>query len=237
MASDPQFGAYPPTNDAPRFQIEEPERKRSVWRSCLIGCLGVSAVMVVLAVFFGIWVSRNWRGVFAGVGAQAIKQGIDASELPPQEKAEVNEQVERVAKAFRDGKISNEQASAIVDRVLESPLMPSLVVMTVERSYFDHSTLSDEEKVEGRQTLERFARGVLDDKIDDDGFDAVIAHVADRKEGGGWDLRSNVSDDDLRAALSEAKSQADEAGVQQEPESIDPSDEVKRIIDEALNEK
>jgi hypothetical protein len=234
MASDPQFGSYPNQSDQRSFQIEEPERKRSWWQTCLIGCLGFLAVMVVLAVVVGFWISRHWRGWVADFGGQAINQGIDSSDLPPQEKVEVKVQVDRVAKAFRDGQISNEQASAIIKKLVDSPLMPSFVVMAVERKYFDRSKLSDEEKAEGRQSLKRFARGIFDDKIKDKGIDAVMVHVADRQGERQWHLRQTVSDEDLRAALSEAKAQADSADIPPAPENIDPSDEIKRIIDESL---
>ncbi len=190
--------------------------------------------MLVLAVIGGFWLSRNWRGLFADVGSQVINEGIDSSDLPPQEKAEVKVQVERVAKAFGEGQISNEQATAIVKKVMESPLMPLFVVMAVERHYFDRSKLSDQEKAEGRQSLKRFARGIFDEKIDEKGIDAVMAHVADRKPDGEWELRTTVSDGELRAALSEAKTQADAAGIPEAPEDVDPSDEMKRIIDESL---
>jgi hypothetical protein len=234
MASDPQFGAYPNQTDPHSFQIEEPARKRSFWQTCLIGCLCFLAVMIVLAVIAGFWISQHWRGWVADFGGQAINQGIDSSNLPPQEKMEVKVQVERVAKAFREGQISNQQASAIFKKLMESPLMPSFVVMAVERNYFDHSKLSDEEKAAGRQSLKRFARGVFDSKIKDNGIDKVLAHVADRQPSGQWELRSTVSDDELRAALSEAKAQADAADIPPAPENIDPSDEVKRIVDESL---
>lgn len=234
MASDPQFGAYPNQSDQHTFRIEEPERKRSLWQTCLIGCLGVLAIMLVLAVVALFWVSRHWRGWFADIGSQVINQGIDSSDFPPQEKVEVKEQVERVAKAFREGQISGDQASAIFKKLMESPLMPTFVVMAVERNYFDHSKLNDVEKAEGRKSLKRFARGIFDDKIKDKDIDKVMAHVADRKPGGQWQLRSTVSDDELWAALSEAKAQADAASIPPEPENIDPSDEVKRIIDESL---
>lgn len=235
MASDPQFGTYPNQTDQHSFQIEEPVRKRNMWQTCLIGCLGALAVMLVLAVIAGFWISRHWRGWFAEFGSQAINQGIDSSDLPPQEKVEVKEQVDRVAKEFGEGRISNEQASALVKKLVESPLMPSFVVMAVERKYFDRSKLSDEEKTEGRQSLKRFARGLVDEKIDEKGIDKVMVHLADRQQGGQWQLRSTVSDDELRAALSEAKTQADAANIPAEPENIDPSDEMKRIIDESLS--
>ena len=105
MVSDPQLGTYPNQPDSHTFEIEEPVRKRSMWQTCLIGCLGVLAVMLVLAVIAGYWISRHGREWFAGVGAQVINHGIDASDLPPQEKVEVKVQVDRVAKAFAEGQI------------------------------------------------------------------------------------------------------------------------------------
>ena len=236
MASDPRFEAYPNQTDAHTFQVEEPVRKRSAWQTCLIGCLGVLAVVVVLAIIAGFWISRHGREWFAGFGSKLINQGIDASDLPPQEKLEVKEQVDRVAKAFGEGQISNEQAMAILEKLGKSPLMPSIVVMGVDRQYLDRSKLSDEEKAEGRTALKRFARGMFDGKIKQKGIDSVMAHVADRQPDGQWELRETVSDEELRAALSEAKAQADAADIPPVPEDIDPSDEVKRIIDESLIE-
>ena len=218
-----------------RFEIEpgqsEERRPRSKWANCLIGCLIVLGIAVVIAIVAGIWIVRNFRGWAADVGSQAINQRIDASELPAQKKIEVKKQVDRVAKAFGDGRISFQQAGDIVQKLTESPLMPTLVVAAVDMKYFDASGLSNDEKAAGRITLKRFARGVIDKKIDHKDVDAVMVHVADRGSDDSWKLRRTVSDAELRAALTEAKAKADEVGVAAQPEEIDPSDELKKIID------
>jgi hypothetical protein len=224
-----------------RFEIipdegEATPRQRSKWASCLIGCLVVLGVMLVLMIIVAVWVARNWRGWAADFGSQAVNQAIDSSDLPPQEKGEVKVQVERVEQAFRDGRISFQQAGMILQKVFESPLMPALVVAAIDKHYIERSGLSDDEKAQGRVALNRFTRGTIDDKIDKQGLDAVMVHVADRQPDGNWQLRQQVSDADLRAALTEAKAQADKAGIAEEPEEFDPSDEFKRIFDEALNE-
>ncbi len=107
MVSDPRFDTSANPYDQASNQYGEPPRGRSKWYPCLIGCLGVLAIMIVLGVIAGIWVARNWRGLFATVGSQAINQGVDSSDLPPQEKVEIKAQVERVAKAFGAGQISS----------------------------------------------------------------------------------------------------------------------------------
>jgi hypothetical protein len=223
-----------------RFQIEPPEytdkqRRRSTFASCMIGCLVVAGVLLVVAIIFGVWVARNWRGWFADLGTQVVNQQIDESDLPPQEKVEIKVQVERVRTEFKAGRISMEQAVKIVENLAKSPLMPMLVVAAVDAQYFDKSGLRDEEKAEGRVTLQRFARAVVEGKIKEDGVDKVLSHIADRRGKDNWEPREHVSDADLRAALAEAKSQADAAGMPAEIESeIDPSDEFKKVIDEAL---
>lgn len=178
--------------------------------------------------------ARNFRGWAADFGSQAINQGIDSSDLAPQEKIEVKQQVDRVGKAFRDGRITVEQAGTIVQKVMQSPLMPILVVGAVDKHYFARSGLSDDEKKEGRLTLKRLARGVIDKKIDEKGLDKVMSHVADRQSNGSWQLRPQVTDDELRAALAAAKADADDAGIAAQPENIDVSDELKKIIDESM---
>ena len=64
---------------------------------------------------------------------------------------------------------------------------------------------------------------MIDEKIAQQGIDAVMAHVAIRQPDGQWQLQPQVSDADLRAALTEAKAQADKAGIPEVPENVDPS--------------
>jgi hypothetical protein len=227
MASDPRFDDFPDS-------MAETQHRRSKWTGCLIGCLIVMGGIVVLAIVLAVWVGRNWQDLAADFGTQAVNQALDSSGLPPEEKGEVRSQVSRVAKALKERRITGQQAGAIIQKVLESPLMPTMIVAVVDRQYLERSHLSDAEKLEGRKSLNRFARGVIDKKVNQQGMDAVMSHVADRQPNGQWQLRDQISDDELRAALVAAKDEADKAAVPAEPEAVDPSDELKRIIDESL---
>ena len=228
MANDPRFDVFPD-------EVGETTKKRSKWTTCLIGCLGVLGVMMVLIIIAGVWVSRNWKEWASDFSTQAITQVIDSSDLPAEEKGEVKIQVERVTKGFRDGSVSTEQVGMIIQKIVQSPLMPALVVAAIDKRYIEKSGLSDDEKAQGRVALTRFARGVIDEKIGQQGIDAVMAHVADKQPDGKWRLRQQVTDADLRAAMAEAKKFADDAGLPAEPEKIDPSEEFKRIIDGVMN--
>lgn len=213
---------------------QAPTSGRSTWKSCLTGCLVTLVVLIVIAILFGIWVTRNLRSWAATFATEGIRHGIASSQLPAEEQRQIMVQVDRVATAFREKTISDEQLGNLMDTLVRSPLMSAMVTATVGKHYFAQSRLSGEEKTAGEQTLQRFVRGVIDGSIDQAGTDAAMAHVADRDAGGDWKLRERPTDEDLRAFLAEAKKQADAAGVAEQPAAIDPSEEIKRIVDEAL---
>ena len=115
-----------------------------------------------------------------------------------------------------------------------SPLLTSIVVSVVDQKYLERSGLTDEEKSEGRQTVRRFVRGMVDGKIPQASIDDAMQHVADRQGDGEWKLRDQVTDESLRAFFTSAKASADTAQIPAEPEDFDPSDEIKKVIDSAM---
>jgi hypothetical protein len=227
--ADQQF-----TVEDDRYNEAPPERKSNWLKGCLLGCLGVVIVLLILGTVATIFIARNWRGWFASSMSAGIKQGIDESDLPAEEKAQIKVEVDRGVELFRDGRMSGQQAALLVEKVMNSPLMTAIVTTAAEKNYLEPSGLSAEEKAEARVTLPRFVRGMIDNKIDQQARDAAFQHVGERQPNNQWQFRENISDADLRAFLAEAKRAADEAQVPEQPEAVDPSDEVKRIIDEAM---
>jgi hypothetical protein len=221
--------------DADEQPVAVVPKKRGCLGVLLVGCMWTAIVLLVLGGIAAFWISRHWRDWVSDFGADAIKQSIEATELPAQEKDEIGVQIDRLAEAFRAGKLSGEQLQTLVEQLADSPLATSMVVAVIENKYFEGSGLSDAEREQGRRELRRFARATIDGKVPEAQRDAVLAHVADR-HGDNWELRDHVSDDDLRALISDAKAEADAANIAEEPEVVDPSDEFKRIVDEALGE-
>jgi len=217
-----------------RFEIDPmlPEEQRG--SGCLKGCLIAVGIAVVLAVVVMFVIVMNWRGWMAGQMTVAIDAMLEASELPDQEQAEIKVQLTRVTDAFREGQLSGEQTAELLQQLTESPLMATLMVGVADAEYLSQSGLTEDEKVEGRQSLGRFVRGFTNEQIDEQAFDEVMVHIADRGPNGDWILRDEVSDDDLRAFLVAVKTKADEAEIPLEVETVDPSEEFRRIIDDVL---
>jgi hypothetical protein len=223
--------------NAPVFtaDVEGPstEKRRSGWQTCLIGCLIVGVILLVLAILVGVWVARNMRDWAAMGVTEVVRQGMAESQLPAQEQQEVMVQVERLATAFREKQITLEEVGVVAQKLAESPLMSLIGASMIEQQYLAKSGLSDEEKAEDSQILQRFIRGSIDGDITEERMDAAMVHVAERRNGN-WELKQQLTDDELRAFFAEAKKQADEAGIPEQPADIDPSEEIKKIVVEAL---
>ena len=229
MATDPRFEPQPTYTEAPR-------REKSGCSSCLTGC-GIVALILFVLLLIGVAIMWFYgRGWVASFASSAVEAAIEATALPEAEKQETKAQLNRVTDAFGDGRLSWGQLGELIGKIAQSPVMTTLIVSAAEKKYIDSSGLNEEEKAEGRITLARFARGVIDQKINEQEMDAVLVHIADRQPDGSWQLREHVDDEDLKKFLAAAKEAADKAEIPDQPEAVDPSEELKQIIDEALKE-
>jgi hypothetical protein len=227
MASGTRFDA----DGLPTNMGGEPRGK---WSGCIKGCLIVIVILILLAVIGGFLAYQYGRPWFANTMGAAMNQMIDESDLPAEEKAEVKEQVSRVATEFGEGRMTAEQLGRVFENLTESPLMTSIVISVVDQKYLARSGLPEDEKTDARQTIRRFVRGMVDEKIPKESTDAAMQHVATRANRGEWKLKDQVTDEELRAFLAAAKEAADMATIPAEPEDFDPSDEIKKIIDGAM---
>lgn len=219
-------------NTAGHWEIEQPRPRGN---GCLKGCLIVAALLLIAAVISAWFVSQNWRGWAGMMVRGALEQALDDTSLPDEEKVQIQEQVDRVVTAFEEGQLTEAQVELLVNELAESPLAASVVAYSIEKKYFDSSGLSDEEKEAGRNTLKRCVRGWLDEKLTEEDADPVLSHIGTKDDAGNWELRDQVSDEELRAFLAAAKELADSAEIPETVEEVDPSDEIKRIVDAALN--
>lgn len=226
--------ANDPYRDSHQFDPEPPAKPRSWLTGCILGCLVFAVIALLLTGLAAIWISRNWKAWTASTVSQGIKQTIATLDLPPQEKIEVMAEVDRAAKAFADGQMSGEQAAKLLTNIVKSPLMTVMLAAAADKKYIAPSGLNAEEKVAANVTLQRFARGVFDDKISEATYESVMKNIA-TKHSDRWELRDKVSDDELRKFLAEAEQAADDADIEENPPQIDPSDEIKRLIDQALS--
>jgi hypothetical protein len=212
----------------------------------LAGCLIALAVVGVLVVALGIYAAMNWRGWASGAMNTAVEKGLAQSSLPEAEKQEVLAVVTSFTDEFEAGDISMEQFAKVMEELSKSPVLPAMIVMGIEKSYITDSELTDEEKADGSKQLSRFVRGVSEETISqtkiDDVTEPIHAAMSDPKKvsihAGNINLElkqpGDVSTEELRAFLANAKAEADAASVPDEKIEVDWSDELQLAIDKAL---
>ena len=202
----------------------------------MTGCLIVFVVVLVLGIIAGVYAYRKFPEWAAMGISEGAKQMINETELPEEEKVDISVQIDRLAEATRERKLTLTQMGEFLQNLVQSPLMTTLAMSMIDKKYIEPSGLSDEEKSEARVTVQRFMRGAIDEKITQPEVEKAMEPVSTRKPDGNMELKEKVTDDELKEFLATAKEQADAAGIPEEVEAVDPSDEFKRIVDKTLGE-
>lgn len=246
---------YQPTQyGQPQFQPPQPPPQKSgcgCGLPILLGCLGVGVIGVLLCAGGVFYVQQNADKWVAGLGREVIVATINSSDIPAQEKTEVIAQVDRVVDAYKAREIDQQDLQRILEEFQDSPIFTMIGAWGAEKAYLDTSGLSDEEKTDGRRQIERALRGLLEKKITQDQFSAIIPQknattttttTEYNPDGTPKTTKTEtignepVTDDDVRMMIGKLKQLADDAQIPDEPFTVDIGDEVKKVIDAALEE-
>ena len=212
-------------------------KKSNLGKGLLVGCLGI-VVICAIAIGIGVfWLYNSGKGFFTDAARDALVENIEQSELPGEQKERMVAQIDRLAEGFKEGEIDLERMAGVVERLAESPLFGMVLVYSAEALYVMPSGLSQQEKEEAHNILQRFAKGVIERRIPEERANEVVGIIsvggdtpADRQ------LKDNLTDEELRTFIAEAEAAADEAGVTEVEGQIDLAAELERIVDDALNQ-
>ena len=242
MSSAPETGTYTDGNytqgvytDAvqPGFAPEQPEAPKS---GCGCGsCLILACALVVLGVVacgIGGWYVVKKTPDWA---RERLVTMVDGSDLSPEDKRVVTEQIDRVVTEYKAGNVTFEELGKIVEEFAQSPVLTLMMSKFALEAYIKPSGLSDEEKAEAELTLQRVARGVFEKKIAPEDLEAAMDHISTKQPDGSRQMKEQPSDEDLRKMLAECKRRADEAEVPNEPFEVNIGEEFKKSIDKVLN--
>lgn len=232
----------------------KPNNNRHLRRgNMLVGCLTVLGVVLVVVIIATIFVVRSYRGWIATGIEKSVDAALVEMNLGDAEQGEIMGHVNTLMTRYESKEIGLEELGKVLESIAESPLLGAAIIGGVDALYFAESTLSDEEKADGRVQLARYAEGLRLQSIDPQTLDAVLSSVStttpDENDiqlqyqqgpmgSSRLALRSadEVSDDDLRAVFAEAKANADAAGIEETPEEVDISDALGIAIANALGD-
>jgi len=230
-----------------------PNKHHSRRGNLLVGCGIVLLILILLAGVGTYFVMTSWRGWTASGISSTFDSALTKAQIDPTEHAEIMIHVEELMTRFEDKEVSFEDLGRVVEELLESPVIPSAMVMGIDKLYINDSDLEDIEKVQGRIELARFTQGLFDETIESETLNAVLAPVMTNTPDDNdivlnlqvspdsrtiTALRSadEVSIEDIQTLIANAKLQADEAGITDSPATIDLSDEIAKAIGIALGD-
>jgi len=200
------------------------------------GCLIALAVLIVLLIGVGIFVYFNWKGWMASGIRTVSDQMVAQSSLVQADKDKITQKIDSLMKDFEDGKITLEQIGKVAEDLAAGPLIPLASVKAVETEYFPVAQFTPEEADAAKRALERCARGIAEKKISHTKINDILATVSTTQPNGQFQLKpkDQVSKDDVRKLIENAKAEADAAAVPDESFTVDIAAEVCDSIDRAL---
>jgi hypothetical protein len=202
--------------------------------SVKVGCIAALVVVLLIIVGGAIFVAMNWKGWAADGFRQGATQAVTEAQLPKDQHERIIARISGVADDFKTGKISVDQFVSIMQQIIASPVLPLGMVQLAEAEVVNPSALSDEEKAAGQRALQRFARGVSEQKLVQADIEAVITPISDQPQTQQWDIKPNPTADEVRAFLDKAKAMADSAKIPDEPFTINFADEIDKLVNKAL---
>ena len=208
-------------------------KKRSGCGSCLFGCLGMVALLLVTGGIGGWIVWSQWPDWTRG----AIVATIENTDLAEEEKLAVVEQIDRLVDGYKSGDISGEQIFEVLEGVAESPISPVMFAGAAYERFIRTSGLAESEKQLAQITMRRVAQGVIDKQIDRQQLSDPLDYISSVDLNGSRHLKASVGDEDLRNMLTECKTLADEARISRALPQVNLGDELKDVVDATLNDE
>ncbi len=230
-----------------------PKKYKARRGNLLIGCGVVILIFILLAGIGTYFVMSNWRGWTASGSTKLIDTMLTEAQIDPEEHAEIMVHIEDLMTRFENKEVTLNDLESVIQELADSPLIPSAMVMGIDKLYINDSDLEDIEKVQGRIELARYTQGLFDKSIESETLNIVLDSVMTNTPDDNdivlnlnvspnsrtiTALRSadEVSAEDLQALIASAKALADEAGITDAPATIDLSDEIAKAIGIALGD-
>lgn len=211
------------------------ESSANATRSRLGGCLAVVLIAAALCFLGAGWFFFYGKNYFADSARDTLVKVIEESAISAEEQAEMIAQIDRLTDGFKGGEVGYGAMAQIFTELAASPVMAVLAVVALETNYVLPSGLTGEEKAEAHITMERVARGLVEDLISEEDLDPVLDVVTkDPEAEEGRILKERLSDDELREFLARAKRLADDAGVPDEPLEVNLAKALRDAVDRAL---
>ena len=212
---------------------------------CFTGCLiaffvalGIGVLGCAGAFFYGYYYGP---AMVAGFAESTMIAAIDQSELDADQKAGLKENISRVTRGVKEGKITLQEIGEFFEKVEASPVGVAIsLAFLAER--LDTTELDKDQIAKGKMTLARVATGVLEGKITKEAArDAISSTIGSEHAGGFKDKKASdeaeIDDEEFEALIEKCEKLADDANVDKTVTKVDFAGELKRLVDASFGKK
>ncbi|MDQ8184516.1 hypothetical protein [Pelagicoccus sp. SDUM812002] len=218
------------------------EPKKSIFsRPILIGCVGILALFALLLGGGLYWLFTSGKKVITDEIREQVVSEIERSGLSETQQAALKSEIDRLTEQFQRGEISIKELIEIIEGLEQSPAMSVIRYYQTEGDPLDRSSISPEQRRSAMLTIRRFIYGVFEERISETAIEEImdpfILNRGTDEEYRDLQFRSDISDEELFAAIATAKQYADEAGIPEENLSPDIAREIREIIDRILKRR
>jgi len=198
------------------------------------GCL----ILVLGAVLLGVGAYLNREALLAfGIKQFARVIAEEQMRLPGEEVEAVMRPIGELADRVSEGEISQEEGQAILKRLVEGDEGAAVLLRGFETRYIDHEGLVPEERRgEAALAVNRFANGLLDDRIPRSALAPVGDVVLVEDAAGNPQLKEPLTAADVQQVIGILEDANAEHGVDDAYDALDLEALVRRAIDEAVAE-
>ncbi len=159
-----------------------------------------------------------------------VEQAIEAIQVSGHQKNAARKEVDALASAIAEGKVSGAIAQRVVAALTKGPLRSLALIHTFRAAYLPRADLSRKERDDGWITVSRFAAGLADGRIDLATREGILNEVASQTNGM-MRFEHVPGSDKLRDYLRIMRVAADKAGIEKRRMSVDLALAIKKTID------
>ncbi len=199
-----------------------------------IGCGIALLILVILGAVAGWFIAKNARAWTASGAAAIMNEAVDQSTLPDDQKQTIKSRIEQLRVDFTAGDITLKEIGEAMENLDVEKLIGAGLAQYVGSGIIQASALSDEEKADGKQALNRVAHGMMDGQVTMSDFKQVITPILENPGSDDYQLKSNPTPEELKQVINNATDIADQAGIAEDVEELDFAERVNEAFDQAL---
>lgn len=205
------------------------DSRRGFLKFLAIGC-GVIVLIGVLGIFM---VVKNVNKIAAAGVESLFTAMVDSSPMPADQKQKMIVEIKSLANDVRDKKIGIEEFNEIMQAFVNGPLLKITLVTGAVLQYLETAQVPEAEQKTAELNLQRFIRGVVEEKIKDDQLQPVLDIAVSTQPGKEYEIQK-LNDAQGKELLELLAKIADEAAIPNEPYQVDYAAEFKKLIDRGM---